>query len=63
MKATSKILWGVAAVTLAGIVVYASSKHNKKVYRLDQIAEEGYEFAEDILFPLKSRRRAWKRSV
>ncbi|TDH26440.1 hypothetical protein EXU57_10105 [Segetibacter sp. 3557_3] len=63
MKTSSRILLGVAAVTLAGVIIYyVNSKQHRKTYMLAQVADEGYETAEDILFPLKSRRRLWRSS-
>lgn len=54
MKVISKILTGIGVVTAAGFLVrfYAKSKMKK---RLNRIAEEGYETADDILFPGKTR--------
>ncbi len=55
MKTSNKILLGVAAIAVAGLVVYAVKR--KKTHRmLDQIAEEGYETAPDVLFPNKEKR-------
>jgi hypothetical protein len=54
MKVISKILAGLAVVTAAGVLlkVYSKSKTKK---RLNRIADEGYETADDILFPGKTR--------
>ena len=55
MKTRNKILLGVAAITVAGLVVYLANR--KKTHRmLEQIADEGYETAHDVLFPDKERR-------
>ena len=56
MKTSNKILLGVAAVAVAGIVVYAAT-HSKKTNRMrEQVADEGYETAHDVLFPNKGKR-------
>ena len=55
MKTSKKILLGVAAIAVAGLVVYAVNR--KKTNRmLEQIADEGYETAHDVLFPNKEKR-------
>ena len=55
MKTSNKILLGVAAVAVAGLVVYAANR--KKTHRmLEQIADEGYETAHDVLFPDNEKR-------
>ena len=55
MKTSNKILLGVAAVALAGLVVYAANR--KKTHQmLEQIADEGYETAHDVLFPDNEKR-------
>lgn len=50
MKHSTKALWGILAISVTGIVLYALSqkKHRRKLTR---IADEGYEIAHDILFP------------
>ncbi len=55
MKAANKIIIGLAAVALAGLVIYASNR-NKTRQMLSQIADEGYETAHDILFPEVEKR-------
>ncbi|MBC7890138.1 MAG: hypothetical protein H7Z13_19855 [Ferruginibacter sp.] len=52
MKRTQKIALALAIATAAGIVLYMA-KHFKTKHMLAQIAEEGYETAQDILFPHK----------
>ena len=55
MKTSTKILLGVAAVAVAGLVVYAANR--KKTHQmLEQIADEGYETAHDVLFPDNEKR-------
>ena len=48
MKPVIKIFLGLAAVALAGMVIY-SIRREKKM--LTQVSDEGYETAHDILFP------------
>jgi hypothetical protein len=50
MKTSTKMLWGVLAVSAVGLVFYALSK-KKHRGKLNRIADEGYEIAHDILFP------------
>lgn len=56
MKIKKSTVLGLAAITAIGIAVYISRKqtrnHNDKI-RLAQIADEGYEVANDILYPNK----------
>lgn len=58
MKTSNKILFGVAAIAVAGLVVYASRSNRRKDHHemLEQIADEGYETAHDVLFPDKKNR-------
>ena len=59
MSKNSKAVIGVASLaSLAaiGVIIYFSyskKKVLKQNERLERVAEEGYEFAQDILFPLK----------
>lgn len=53
MKLTYKIALGLAVVAGAGIVVYLSRCSNNR-RMLSKIADEGYETAQDILFPDKN---------
>ena len=56
MKTSNKILFGVVAVAVAGLVLYTANR--KRAHRmLDQIADEGYETAHDVLFSDKEKRR------
>lgn len=50
MKITTKTMLGIAAITALSIAFILGTKKSKKV-NLDQIAEEGYETAHDILYP------------
>lgn len=53
MKNRQIILLGVTSIVTIGLVVILAgrSKKHRLMERLDKIAEEGYEFAEDILYP------------
>ena len=53
MKLSHKILLGIAISAAAGILIYASKNSNTK-RMLTKIADEGYETAQDILFPSKT---------
>lgn len=54
MKKTDKILIAVAAGFLAGLIVYAARRYKERSI-LNQVANEGYETAHDILFPNKNQ--------
>ena len=54
MKKTDKILAAVAVGFLAGVIVYAARLYKER-HMLNQVANEGYETAHDILFPNKSQ--------
>ena len=50
MKTSNKILFGLSAVVLAGIiVVLAKRRVSNKI--LSNISDEGYETAHDVLYP------------
>ncbi len=53
MKLSNKIVFGLAAAVAAAIVVYIARRSDTK-RMLNQIADEGYETAHDILFPDKN---------
>jgi hypothetical protein len=53
MKISKIIGLGVALVAVAGVAVYIAKKVERR-NMLNQIADEGYETAHDILFPGKS---------
>ena len=55
MKAT-KLTAVIGLVTMLGLIVYMR-RRQKTNRRKKQIAEQGYETAHDILFPMKSSRR------
>jgi hypothetical protein len=63
MKATQKIIAGIGLVTVVGLIVYLvrrqkTKRINKQTAELmkEQVAEQGYETAHDILFPKKNKR-------
>ena len=47
----------VASLTTIGVIIYLSWKKNVKKQQemLDKVADEGYETAYDVLYPLKKR--------
>ena len=56
MSKNSKAVIGVASLAAIGVFIYF--RYNKKKVikeneRLERVSDEGYEFAQDILFPLK----------
>jgi type II secretory pathway pseudopilin PulG len=55
MKAT-KVTAVVGLVSILGLIVYMR-RRQKTNRRKMQIAEQGYETAQDVLFPMKSRRK------
>jgi hypothetical protein len=55
MKSAIRLALGVAAVAVAGMVIYSIRRENTG-RMLTQVADEGYETAHDILFPRKSKR-------
>ncbi len=55
MKKTIKILAGITAVAIVGMVIYRKRSRNTG-NMLKQVSDEGYETAHDVLFPTKSKR-------
>jgi len=56
MSKSTKAIVSVATITALGLVVfyqYNKKKLRKENERLERVAEEGYEFAHDVLYPLK----------
>jgi hypothetical protein len=53
MKKRQILILGITTVATVGLVVLLAgrTKRNRILERLDKIAEEGYELAEDILYP------------
>jgi hypothetical protein len=57
---TRNLAIGIASTLAIGIVVYLVRRNKEEKIMLNKIADEGYETAEDILYPLKSyKRRRW----
>jgi hypothetical protein len=56
MITRDKIIFATAAITIAGLVIYAAGRHKKNRRMLIEIADEGYETAPDVLFPDKVKR-------
>ncbi len=55
MKKTSKLAIALAAIGAAALTVYLIKRnHHNRHKMLAQVSDEGYETAEDILFPGKS---------
>lgn len=54
MKKSEKIMVAVAVGLLTGLTIYVV-RRSKERRLLNQLAEEGYETASDILFPNKER--------
>jgi hypothetical protein len=54
-----KIIAGISLLTVAGVYIYLRRRHRKNVMnelKAEQVAEQGYETAHDILFPKRPRR-------
>jgi hypothetical protein len=49
----------IAAGVATGVTIYLfrKSRSNKNSNRKERVSDEGYETAEDILFPLRKRRK------
>ena len=56
VKINNKIIIGIAAVLVTGTTIYFIRKHQLQQAMLHEVSEEGYETAQDILYPLKSSR-------
>jgi hypothetical protein len=55
MKTKNKIVLGVAAATLVGVIIYAIRRKNTHEI-LSRVADEGYETAQDVIYPNKGKR-------
>lgn len=55
MKKTLRILIGLTAVAVVGMVIYRKRNRNTGVM-LDRVADEGYETAHDVMYPSHSKR-------
>lgn len=58
MKKSEKILLTVASFAVIGVILYVAQKQ-KKEKKLDIIADEGYETAEDVLYPLRNNKKVY----
>jgi hypothetical protein len=56
MKITNKILIGIGFATGVGLIIYLV-RNRRKINKMSQeVAEQGYETAHDILFPQKNKK-------
>ena len=55
MRKGDALLIGITSILALGLAIYlvGKTKRDRMFERLDKIAEEGYETAGDILYPLK----------
>ena len=55
MKNREKFIIGITSIAALGLVIFLAgrNKKNRAFLQLERIAEEGYETAADILYPLK----------
>jgi hypothetical protein len=54
-----KIIAGISLLTLTGVIIYLWRRqriHSVNQLKAEQVAEEGYETAHDVLFPKRGRR-------
>jgi hypothetical protein len=54
-----KIIAGISLLTLTGVIIYLWRRqrtHAVNQLKAEQVAEEGYETAHDVLFPNRTRR-------
>ena len=56
MKKRQIIIIGITSLLAIGLTIYIAGKTKKDrmLQRLDKIADEGYETAADVLYPLRS---------
>ena len=57
MKTTKKILVGLGFATVVGFIIYMVRNHRKVKRMSEEVADQGYETAHDILFPPKKHKR------
>ena len=55
MKTSKKLIFGAAAIAFTGLLVYIKRRANTK-RRIEEVADEGYETAADLLHPKTNRR-------
>ncbi len=58
MKKSERIIITIASFAALGLIIYVAQK-KKKEKKLDSIADEGYETAEDVLYPLRSNKKVY----
>jgi hypothetical protein len=54
-----QIIAGISLLTLAGVIIYLRRRHRINVMdelKAEQVADQGYETAHDVLFPKKRSR-------
>jgi hypothetical protein len=57
MKTRDILIIGLAAAVLAAIALQRAKHERQQNKKLSHISDQGYELAEDILYPLTARRR------
>jgi hypothetical protein len=57
MKTTTKIVIGITAATVVALAIYKTRRRNT-CKMLNEVSNEGYETAPDVLFPNKGKRGA-----
>ena len=55
MKKEQKLIYGITAIAVSGLLIYAIRKGNTKK-RMVEVADEGYETAADVLHPKTNKR-------
>jgi hypothetical protein len=56
MKQSLRILIGLTSIALFGVVIYFAKKDQTLKRRSQEVADEGYETAYDVLYPMVKRR-------
>ena len=57
MKTSTKIVIGITVAAIVSLVIYKKRRRNT-CYMLNEVSNEGYETAPDVLFPNKGKRGA-----
>jgi hypothetical protein len=59
------ILIGLTTALAVGVVLYAANQNKKRrvSFQRQEVADEGYELAQDILFPMKNQLKKYKRKI
>lgn len=55
MKKTLRILAGITALAVVGMIIYRKRSRNT-IDMLRNVSDEGYETAHDVLYPTKDKR-------